>query len=211
MSSKIYKVFISSTFEDLIEERKKIIEGLLLNKCMPVAMEYFESSDEKSTDLIERLMSDCDYYVLIIKGKYGSIDPVSGKSYTELEYEHALKINIPTLAFLYYDLQQLKVKEIELDNERMQKLISFQERVKAAHTIRKWSDESTLQSLISDSLNQKINLAPSGGFVKEVYDGNAKSMIIPFHKIAVQEKKTVYIQFLHLANLTCGKPKDGAL
>ena len=38
---KKYQVFVSSTYEDLQEERKKVMEALLQMNCFPVGMEYF--------------------------------------------------------------------------------------------------------------------------------------------------------------------------
>lgn len=37
---KKYQVFVSSTYEDLQEERKKVMEALLQMNCFPVGMEY---------------------------------------------------------------------------------------------------------------------------------------------------------------------------
>lgn len=42
---KKYQVFVSSTYEDLQEERKKVMEALLQMNCFPVGMEYFNASD----------------------------------------------------------------------------------------------------------------------------------------------------------------------
>lgn len=44
---KRYQVFISSTFEDLKEERKAIIETLLNAKYIPAGMEMFLASNEE--------------------------------------------------------------------------------------------------------------------------------------------------------------------
>ena len=41
---KKYQVFVSSTYEDLQEERKKVMEALLQMNCFPVGMEYFNAS-----------------------------------------------------------------------------------------------------------------------------------------------------------------------
>ena len=45
-------------------------------------------------------MADCDYYIVIIKRRYGAIGP-GGKSFTEMEFDYASQIGLPILAFLY--------------------------------------------------------------------------------------------------------------
>jgi hypothetical protein len=41
VNGKIYKVFVSSTYEDLREERAAVQKGLLKVGCLPVGMELF--------------------------------------------------------------------------------------------------------------------------------------------------------------------------
>jgi hypothetical protein len=46
------------------------------------------------------VIDDCDYYLLIIGGRYGSTDP-EGVSYTEKEYEYAIEHGIKVIALLH--------------------------------------------------------------------------------------------------------------
>ena len=46
MDDKIYQVFISSTWEDLIDERKMIEHYLLKENYIPCGMEYFNASGQ---------------------------------------------------------------------------------------------------------------------------------------------------------------------
>jgi hypothetical protein len=41
----IHKIFISSTYKDLIEERKEVVLAILRFKCLPVGMELFRVSE----------------------------------------------------------------------------------------------------------------------------------------------------------------------
>ena len=100
---KKYQVFVSSTFEDLKEERERVIETLLNKNCIPVGMEYFPAADDEQMTIIRQLIDECDYYVLILGGRYGSIEPKTQKSYTQLEYEYALERGIPISAFYIKD------------------------------------------------------------------------------------------------------------
>ena len=77
---KMYQVFVSSTYEDLKDERNKVLQALLRIDCIPIGMEYFNAADEDQFTVIKDLISSCDYYVLILGGKYGSIEEKSQKS-----------------------------------------------------------------------------------------------------------------------------------
>ena len=69
---KRYQVFVSSTFADLKEERRKVIQTLMEMDCIPSGMEIFPAADEEQWEFIKKVISDCDYYILIIGGRYGS-------------------------------------------------------------------------------------------------------------------------------------------
>ena len=100
---KKFQVFVSSTYTDLIEERNEVMKALLELDCIPSGMELFPSGDDSQWNYINKVIDNCDYFIIISAGKYGTIAK-NGKSYTQLEYEYAVKNNIPTIAFLYKDL-----------------------------------------------------------------------------------------------------------
>lgn len=43
-----YQVFVSSTYEDLQEHRRHVMQALLELDCFPAGMELFPSSDQES-------------------------------------------------------------------------------------------------------------------------------------------------------------------
>ena len=85
---KRYQVFVSSTYADLKQERQHVIQALMEMDCIPAGMELFPAADEEQWEFIKRIIDDCDYYLLIIGGRYGSTTP-EGISYTEKEYDYA--------------------------------------------------------------------------------------------------------------------------
>ena len=99
---KRYQVFISSTFSDLKEERKNVIQTLLEMDCIPAGMELFPAPDEEQWEFIKKIIDDCDYYMLIIGGRYGSLTK-DGISYTEKEFDYAKEKNsiIPLGAIVF--------------------------------------------------------------------------------------------------------------
>jgi len=96
---KRYQVFVSSTYTDLKDERRAIIQTLIEMDCIPAGMELFPAADEEQFQFITRIINDCDYYILIIGGKYGSTTS-DGLSYTEREYGYAREIGMKVLSFI---------------------------------------------------------------------------------------------------------------
>lgn len=128
MAEKKYQVFISSTYADLVEERRKILEILLMADCIPAGMEAFVATDDEQFEVIKRVIDLCDYYVLIIGKRYGSINPKIGFSYTEMEYEYAKEKGIPVLVFAIDDSVTLPEEKAEQDFDRVEKLRLFREK-----------------------------------------------------------------------------------
>lgn len=61
-----YRVFVSSTFADLQDERRAVIEMIINMGHIPVGMEAFQASDDSQWEYIKRRIDESDYYVLII-------------------------------------------------------------------------------------------------------------------------------------------------
>jgi hypothetical protein len=161
---KRYQVFVSSTYEDLREERNEVMHALLELDCIPSGMELFPAADEDQWTLIKELIDDCDYYVVIIGGRYGSVHS-SGKSYTQMEYEYALSKNKPTIAFLHENPAKILAGKTEATDDGRKKLEAFR---KLAQTklVKTWSSAADLGSKVSRSLSQLIKRHPAVGWVR---------------------------------------------
>ncbi|MDD3257426.1 MAG: DUF4062 domain-containing protein, partial [Methanocorpusculum sp.] len=120
---KKYQIFISSTYEDLKEERQAAIKSVLRIGHIPTGMELFHASNDDQWKVITKIIDECDYYLLIIGGRYGSLDD-SGISYTEKEYDYAKEIGKPIIAFVHNDDNYLDETEKNPD-----KLKKFKEKV----------------------------------------------------------------------------------
>ena len=88
MDEKKYQIFVSSTFEDLKQERSKVIETILNLYHLPFGMEMFSAGDEEQWKIIQDTIVSSDYYIVIIGHRYGS-ETTKGISYTEMEYDYA--------------------------------------------------------------------------------------------------------------------------
>lgn len=97
------QIFISSTYTDMLEERQATVQAVLNANHIPAGMELFKAGNESQLQTIFRWIDECDLFLLLLGGRYGSIEPTSKKSYIQLEYEYALKNNIPVFAIVLSD------------------------------------------------------------------------------------------------------------
>jgi hypothetical protein len=135
---KKYQVFISSTYSDLIEERGKALNILLMADCIPAGMEAFVATDDEQFEVIKKVINLCDYYILIIGKRYGTINPATGFSYTEMEYNYAIENDIPILVFIIDDSVSLLAEKIDNEPEQIKKLKLFREKAMTNRLISVW-------------------------------------------------------------------------
>lgn len=180
---KKYQVFVSSTYEDLQEERKKVMEALLQMNCFPVGMEYFNASDDSQWEVIKSLIRECDYYVLIVAGRYGSIEEESGKSYTQKEFEYAIEQGVPVISFVHKHPESLPAAKYEQNPLKREKLEEFKSFVQKK-LCKMWDNADGLSSQVVLSLISLIKSHPRTGWIKadEISSAEANKEILSLRK-----------------------------
>ena len=161
---KRYQVFVSSTYEDLIEERREVMHVLLESGCIPAGMELFQADDDDQWTLIKRVIDESDYYLVIIAGKYGSIGK-RGKSFTEMEYRYALEQDKPIVGFVHAAPDQLTKAQIETEPTRQDGLDNFRLLV-MKKMCKSWHNKHELGGMVSRSINNLMNTKPGIGWVR---------------------------------------------
>jgi hypothetical protein len=164
MADKRYQVFVSSTYEDLQDERREVMQALLELDCIPAGMELFPAADETQWSLIRRVIDDCDYYIVIVAGRYGSTNK-DGVSYTEMEYRYALDQGKPIIAFLHREPSALPAKHTEASPAGRQKLDAFRDLCQQK-MVKHWISASELGSVVSRSLVRLTKDRPGIGWVR---------------------------------------------
>ncbi len=161
---KRFQVFVSSTYEDLKVERQEVMHALLELDCIPAGMELFPAANEDQWSLIKKVIDECDYYVVISAGRYGSIGP-QGRSYTEMEYRYALDAGKPVLAFLHKDPLQLPAARVEETDDGRSKLKAFRELLQQK-VCKYWETPAELGSVASRSLVRLTKTTPAIGWIR---------------------------------------------
>ena len=175
MAKNKYQVFVSSTYIDLKEERQAAVEAILTSRHIPAGMELFKAGNKTQLETIKKWIDESDLYMLILGGRYGSIEPETGKSYTQIEYEYALEKEIPVFAvvlndsFLYKKASETKDNIFEKDNKEKYDL--FKEFV-MSKIIKRVDDCKDIQIAVKDSIVELEEDYPLSGWVKasEVQD-----------------------------------------
>jgi len=144
-----YQVFISSTFSDLQKERRVLQDLLLSQKFVPVGMETFLGSEKTLPQYLKDLIDACDYYVVIVAGRYGSKPKGSDKSWTELEYDYAASTGIPILAFFKSS-----------DSDRTDEIKAFMEKIRENHVPIYWTDKGDLAGKVFRQLTETKTARP---------------------------------------------------
>ena len=155
MKDKKLQIFVSSTFTDLREERQAAVEAILSSGHIPAGMELFAAGDESQMNVIKRWIDESDVYLLILGGRYGSIEKQSNKSYTHLEYEYALNSKKPLFSVVISDKAlEKKVKSIglsALEQENSKEYNKFKRQVQS-NLVKFWDDEKDIKIAIHETL-----------------------------------------------------------
>jgi hypothetical protein len=164
MTDKRYQVFISSTYTDLIDERREVMQAVLEMDAMPAGMELFPAANDDQWTLIKGVIEQSDYYLIIVGGRYGSTTE-EGISYTEKEYDFAIDLGIPVMGFVHADPNQIIAGKTELEPGAREKLDTFREKVKQK-MIKSYTSPSDLGSVVSRALNRMMRTTPREGWVR---------------------------------------------
>lgn len=161
---KRYQVFVSSPYDGLREERSKVMHKLLEMNCIPSGMELFPAADDDAWSLIKSVIDECDYYILILAGRYGSTDE-EGVGFTEKEYRYAVERGKPVAAFLHSSPGHLAVDDSEKSDKGRKKLDAFRELAKKKHC-KFWSNSDELASVVTVSMVHLMNRNPGVGWIR---------------------------------------------
>lgn len=162
---KKYQVFISSTFRDLVDERQDTLKSVLDMGHIPSGMEVFPAADIAQFEYIKKIIDECDYYVLIVAARYGSMDE-DGVSFTEKEYRYAVGQKKTVLAFIHGELGGVAVDKVDTDRSLQEKLIAFRQEVSRSRLVQFWKSREDLKAKVIISLHKAMSEFPALGWMR---------------------------------------------
>src|SRR5271157_72170 len=176
---KRLQVFVSSTYSDLIQERQAAVEAILTAGHIPAGMELFTSGDESQMEVIKQWIDESDVYLLILGGRYGSVEPRTGKSYTQIEYEYALNEGKPLFACVMTDsaledrVKTFGTRAMETVNQ--QKLTDFRALV-LTKMVKFWEDSKDIKIAIGETLAHFARRDELTGWIRSNQEANMPAL-----------------------------------
>lgn len=209
--NKKLQVFVSSTYTDLIEERQAAVEAILDAGHIPAGMELFKAGNESQLKTIYKWIDQSDVYMLILGGRYGSIEAKSGKSYTQLEYEYALGKGIPVFAvvldqdFLTEKINLLGLKNV-IEQNSPENYKSFKELV-MSKIVREVNDCKDIKLAVHSTLNEFMNEYELPGWVRNTGE-NDNTQLLKENNALVRENASLNKQIQKLQGQLDVKAKE---
>lgn len=120
-------------------------------------MEYFVSSPDSPIDVCLATVRRSQLYIVIVGMRYGSIEEGSGKSFTELEYDEAVKNKIPVLAFIIDEEQCAILPKFVDVGEKAEKLKQFKAKLNSSYLVSRFASIDNLKQLVEKSVRQAID------------------------------------------------------
>lgn len=178
MKDKKFQIFVSSTYSDLKEERQAAVEAILSSGHIPAGMELFSAGDESQMTVIKRWIDESDIYLLILGGRYGSIETKSGKSFTQLEYEYALTQKKPLFSVVIsesaLDEKTRTMGRSAFEDKNPQLLNDFKSLV-LSNLVKFWDDKKDIKIAIHETISDFAYRKDLIGWVR----GNNTVDIVP--------------------------------
>lgn len=179
--NKKLQVFVSSTYTDLIDERQAAVEAILDAGHIPAGMELFKAGNESQLKTIYKWIDNSDVYMLILGGRYGSIEQESNMSYTELEYRYALSKNIPVFAVVLSEsFLTDKINALGLSAATEQKAPEKYHAFKSfvmSKIIREVNDCKDIKIAIHSTLNEFLNEYDLIGWVRNTDENDTVQLL----------------------------------
>ncbi len=186
------QIFVSSTFTDLIPERQAAVSAILKAGHIPAGMELFTSGDKSQMETIKKWIDESDVYMLILGGRYGSIEQVSGVSYTELEYNYAVEQGKPLFAVVIADSSlEAKIQRLGtafLEKENPQALKQFRQKV-LNNISSFFEDEKDIRLAVHESLSDFAASRDLKGWVQADEVVDTKPLFEEIKKLSEENQK----------------------
>lgn len=196
--TKGYEVFIASTLGDLEAERDLVARCVTNSGNHPILIERFPISIERPQVVMNSAIERAEIFVLIIGSRLGEPVREGSSSYTDYEYEYAVKLNKPIVVFmLSEDRLHEELNKIEIDQRN--DIWQFRDKVKHARQVVYFRNTEDLAVKFDAALRDVIelqNVAPKGNRAIGLYFETKYSVENIISKL--QALNSIYVQLCEL-------------
>jgi Domain of unknown function (DUF4062) len=194
MKTKKLQISVSSTYTDLKDEGQAAVEAILSSGHIPAGRELFKAGDESQMAVTERWIDESDVYLFIPGGRYGSLVPRTGKSYTQLEYEYALSKSKPLFSVVISSDgldEKLKVSgRAAIEELNNKELKAFRSNV-LTKLVKFFDDTKDIKIAIHETLADFSYRKDLAGWVR---GDNSANIILPAEEIARLTKENIQLK-----------------
>jgi hypothetical protein len=163
---KMAVIYISSTYEDLINERKAAAQAVKYLGHSVIAMENYVASDERPLDKCLKDVRSCNVYIGIFAWRYGYIPEGYKKSISHLEYEAAKKEGTRRLIFLLHENAMWPGSKFSKGKER-DRIDRFRDELQKERLASFFYNSDRLSTLVIAALSKLFPPIPPTSYLKK--------------------------------------------
>lgn len=150
---------------DLQDERRAVQDVVISTGDFPVQMESFPAVDDDQFEFIKSLIDQCDYYVLIVAGRYGTVAE-DGLSYTHKEFQYAVSKGVPVLVMLHGDRGSISADRTEMTDDGRRRLSDFIAEAEKGRLRKTWITLDGLKLAVREALDHAKATKPRPGWIR---------------------------------------------
>jgi putative nucleotidyltransferase with HDIG domain len=155
------RVFLCSTFTDLTDERKSVLEAIRRVQLQHDSMEFFGARAKVPIKTCLEEVRKSDVLVVILGHRYGNLVPGRGISFSEAEYREGHRLRKPCLVYFRDDNVPVLPKNVERDSAKSLLLDKWKERLGKRHTIGSFTAASDLALQVAADLGLTLRTLQS--------------------------------------------------
>lgn len=167
-ATQVVKVFVSSTYQDMVPYRQKVNDAIQRLQQVMVGMESFGSEAETPLETCIKRVKECSLFILIVGFRYGSISKDVDKSITQIEYETAINAGVPTLVYIIDDDQPVSLQHV--DFEYIAELNDFKALLKKRHVVSTFTSPEDLGAKVLADIQRELNRAVNSNAIEELHE-----------------------------------------
>ncbi len=130
-------------------------------------------------EVIKQWIDESDVYLLILEGRYGSIELISGKSYIQLEYEYAIgRQTCPFACVITEKALDQRVGALgatAIETANGQKMKEFRDSV-LTKMVKFWNDPKDIKIAVGETLSHFSRREDIGGSVRQGQEANVPAL-----------------------------------
>ena len=155
MTEQHIPIFVGSTYLDLKEYRSKVRDTLTRMETYVHGMEQFGARPGSPVDECLAEVRKCKIYIGIFAMRYGSIPDGYEKSMTELEYDEAQRLRLPSYIFII-DVENAKITPADIDFEHQIQLNSLKEKLTSQHMVEYFTSPDDLANKVGSAIHRAL-------------------------------------------------------